>query len=38
MLTGEKLAMKREVFAKNAHFIGGVIAVNKEGKKMEFRV
>ena len=24
MLTEEKLAMKREVFAKNAHFIGGV--------------
>ena len=24
MLTGEKLAMKREVFAKNAHFIGRV--------------
>ena len=30
--------MKMGIFAKNAHFIGGVIAVNKEGKKMEFRV
>ena len=27
MLNGEELSMKREVFAKNAHSIGGVLIV-----------
>ena len=32
MLTSKKLSMEREVFAKNAHFIGGVLIV--DGKEM----
>ena len=30
MLNGKELSMKREVFAKNAHFIGGVLIVKEE--------
>ena len=30
MLNGKEVSMKREVFAKNAHFIGGVLIVKEE--------
>lgn len=38
MLTEEKLAMKREVFAKNAHFIGGVLIVDRKEMVMGLRL
>ena len=36
MLTEEKLAMKREVFAKNVHFIGGVPEAKVEDFEPEY--
>ncbi len=36
MLTEEKLAMKREVFAKNAHFIGEVPEAKVEDFEPEY--
>ena len=36
MLTEEKLAMKREFFAKNAHFIGGVPEAKVEDFEPEY--
>ena len=35
MLMGKELSMKREVFAKNTHFIGGVLIVKEEGRTRE---
>ena len=32
MLKGKELSMKREVFVKNIHFIGGVLIVKEEGR------
>ena len=36
MLTGEKLTMKRDVFAKNAHFIGGFPEAKVEDFELKY--
>lgn len=36
MLNGKELSMKREVFAKNAHSIGGVLIVKEESENDGF--
>ena len=36
MLNGKELSMKREVFAKNAHFIGGVPEAKVEDFEPEY--
>ena len=38
VLTRKKLSMEREVFAKNAHFIGGVLIVDRKEMVMGLRL
>ena len=38
MLTRKNLSMEREVFAKNAHSIGGVLIMDREARNVELRL